>query len=668
MKTLPSGTVTFLFTDVEASTRRWEAHSREMKEAMARHDAIVESAITTHGGSVFTTAGDAFCAAFSSPHGSILAAVTAQLALLEQDWGVLTPFHVRMALHSGNADERGGDYFGPPLNRCARLLSTGHGGQVLVSSATVQLAQDDLPSGVTLLDLGIHQLRDMVRAEHVFQLIHPELVADFPPLRSEGSLPSADEALAEGRRAHAANRWEVAYRTLTLAGATTDLPAEDLQRLAEAAFWTGRGDESIAMREKAYGIYVREGKNEAGALIALALGESYKHRLAKSVSNAWIARAERLLGDDSETDARGYLLRWKCTSAFDNDPDEALALADEVIAIGNRLGNRSLEALGLQDKGRLLVAMGRIEEGMRLVDEAMVAAVAGELDPETTGRSYCNMLSVCDEVADYQRASEWSDAAQTWSAQHPESVYPGVCRITRAELKWLHGDWDEATAELQRASHELTGFTDVAGKALYQAGEIELRSGRFEAAEKSFRAAHEHGCTPLPGLAELRLREGRPQEAEHLLREALNGIKGRLTRVRFLPTLIDVQLALGRTAESRETLSELESVAEICGSTALRSEAAQRRAALAVAEDLPAEAIGNLHAAIAGWTELQMPYEVAQARLLLGEAHRSTGNPTAARLEMETARSIFARLGASADVHAADTALGGMPEPLSEQS
>lgn len=663
MKTLPSGTVTFLFTDLEASTKLWEAHPGAMKVAMARHDSIVESAITEHGGSVFTTAGDGFGAAFSSPHGAILAAVTAQLGLLEHDWGDVAPFHVRMALHTGNADERGGDYFGPPLNRCARLLSTGHGGQVLLSSATVHLAQDDLPPSVTLRDLGTHELRDIARAEHVFQLVHPGLAADFPSLRSQDSLPSVAELLADGRQAHASNRWEAAYRTLSAAGATTDLTAEDSQRLAEAAVWTGRGDEAIAVREKAYGAYVREGKNEAGALIALALGESYKHRLATSVSNAWIARAERLLGDGSETKALGYLLRWKCVSASETDPNEALALADRVIAIGTRLGSRSLEALGLQDKGKVLVSMGRIEEGMRLVDEAMVAAVAGELDPETTARSYCNMLAVCDEVADYQRASEWSEAAQAWCEQHSESVYPGICRITRAELKWLHGDWDGATVELQRASHELTGFTVIAGKALYQTGEIELRSGRLDAAEKSFRAAHEHGCTPLPGIAELRLRQNRPEEAEQLLRDALSEIKGPLTRVRFLPTLIDAQLALGQADEAREALRELESVAETCASTALRAEAAHRRAALAMAEALPGDAIGDLHAAIKGWTELQMPYEIAQARLLLGEVHRLTGNSSPARLELETARSIFARLGAQADADAAETALRNVAEP-----
>ncbi len=262
------------------------------------------------------------------------------------------------------------------------------------------------------------------------------------------------------------------------------------------------------------------------------------------------------------------------------------------------------------------------------------------------------MLDVCNQVADYQRAAEWSDAAQAWCEQHSDSAYPGVCRIFRAELKWLRGDWDWATAELNRAVEELTGFTPIVGLALYQTGEIELRAGRFPEAEGHFQSAHEHGFTALPGMAELRLREGNPEAAEQLLTDVLGqeGM-GPLARARFLPALIDTELALGRTAESERALTELEQVAEMCGSIAMRSSAAHRRAALAVSDERPDDAIQNLQAAIKGWTELQMPYEAAQSRLLLAETLHSAGNDTAARLEMESARAAFERLGAEADVH-----------------
>lgn len=653
MGTLPTGTVTFLFTDVEASTRRWEEHPDAMKGAMARHDAIVRDAIETNDGSVFTTAGDEFCSAFSSPQKAIRAAVSAQLGLVAEQWGVLAPFRVRMALHTGNADEREGDYFGPPLNRCARLLSTGHGGQIIVSSATAQLVQDNPPAGVNLEDLGAHELKDLERPEHVYQVLHSDLPTDFPALRSEGPVQDAADLLAEGRQAHASQSWEPAYQALASAATTIELDAEDLERLGDAAFWTGRSDEGISVREKAYGAYVREGKNQAAALIALDLGESYKYRLAKAISNAWIARAERLVADAPGSEAEGYVLRWQSVAAFESDgePEKALALADRVIATGSALGNRSLEALGLQDKGRFLVALGQIDDGMRLVDEAMVAAVAGELSPMVTGRSYCNMLAVCDQVADYQRAAEWSDAAQAWCEQHSDSAYPGVCRIFRAELKWLRGDWDSAAAELSQAMQELTGFTPIVGLALYQMGEVKLRAGKLREAEDHFQSAHEHGFTALPGMAELRLREGNAEAAAQLLTDILGqqGM-GPLARARFLPTLIDAELALGRIRESQQALTELEQVAEMCGSTAMRSLAAHRRAALALSDARPDDAIKSLQAATKGWTELQMPYEAAQSRLLLAEALHSVGNDTAARLEMESARSGFERLGAAADI------------------
>lgn len=650
---LPTGTVTFLFTDVESSTRLWETNPDGMKAALALHDGLARGAIEDHQGAVFTTAGDAFCAAFTTPHHAIKAAVAGQRALATADWGALEPLRVKMALHTGNADERDGDYFGPPLNRCARLLSTGHGGQILVSEITANLIRDDLPSGVRLKDLGAHSLKDLERTEHVFQVLHDELPAEFPGLRSERPVMDAADQLAAGRQAHAAQQWEPAYLALAAAAGALDLEAEDLQRLGEAAYWTGRTDEGVSVREKAYGAYTKEGKRQPAALIALTLADLYKYRLAKAVSKAWVARAESLIDDDSPTEAYGYLLRWKCIEAFESEgqPEKAFELADQVIAVGAALGNRSLEALGLQDKGRFLVATGRIDEGMALVDEAMVAAVSGELNADATGRSYCNMLTVCDQVADFQRASEWSAAAEEWCKQHSDSAYPGICRIFRAELKWLHGDWESAVADLDQAVSELTGFTPIVGAALYQKAEVALRAGSLEDAEALFRSAHEHGYSALPGLAELRLRQGDPEAAVQLVRDALGGQNlGPLARAKYLPVLFDTELILGHRDEAMQALTELEEVATLCASTAMRSSAAHRRGAISLSDDEPAAAVGELRAAIVGWTELQMPYETAQSRMLLAQAQLSLGLDSAARLELSAARSAFETLGANLDI------------------
>ncbi len=170
----PTGLVTFLFTDVEGSTRLWARDPEAMSRALQRHDRVLESAIADHGGYVFTKAGDAFSAAFSSPADAVRAAITAQRELGAAESDEDEPLRVRMALHAGEAEERGGDYYGPPLNRCARLLEVANGGQIAISSVVAGLL-DDPPEGVSLRDLGEHRLRDLAGTERVFDVGHPDL-------------------------------------------------------------------------------------------------------------------------------------------------------------------------------------------------------------------------------------------------------------------------------------------------------------------------------------------------------------------------------------------------------------------------------------------------------------------------------------------------------------
>ena len=186
----PTGTVTFLFTDIEGSTTRWEHHRSAMQAALTRHDALLRQAIDDHGGYVFKTVGDAFCAAFASPLAALEAALAAQRALASEDWGTVGPIRVRMALHTGLAQQRDDDYFGPPLNRIARLLSAGHGMQVLLSGVTQELVRDQLPVDAALRDLGAHRLKDLIRPEHIFQLMAPDLPVDFPPLHTLDNRPN----------------------------------------------------------------------------------------------------------------------------------------------------------------------------------------------------------------------------------------------------------------------------------------------------------------------------------------------------------------------------------------------------------------------------------------------------------------------------------------------
>src|SRR5215203_3319386 len=191
MAELPRGTVTFLFTDIEGSTRLWERDRSAMASAVDCHLALLDDAIVSRNGVHFKTVGDAVQAAFPTAPDAVAAALAAQKTLLSEDWGTLDPLRVRMALHAGEAipDDRG-DYLAAPLNRLARLLAIGHGGQVLLSQTVQQLTRGALPAGAELRDLGDHRLRDLLEPERVFQLLHPDLPTDFPPLRSLDAKPN----------------------------------------------------------------------------------------------------------------------------------------------------------------------------------------------------------------------------------------------------------------------------------------------------------------------------------------------------------------------------------------------------------------------------------------------------------------------------------------------
>jgi class 3 adenylate cyclase len=194
---------TFLFTDIEGSTQLWDRFPAAMREALARHDAILRAAAEAHNGFVFKTIGDAFCIAFERPAQAVRAALEAQRTLGTADWGVVGAIKVRMAIHGGIVEGRDGDFFGPPLNRVARLRDAGHGGQVLVSAWVRDAltphdaggsAGEPLREGITLLDQGEHMLKDLAQAEHIYQLRAPGLADGFPVLRTlseKNNLPSS---------------------------------------------------------------------------------------------------------------------------------------------------------------------------------------------------------------------------------------------------------------------------------------------------------------------------------------------------------------------------------------------------------------------------------------------------------------------------------------------
>ncbi len=460
------------------------------------------------------------------------------------------------------------------------------------------------------------------------------------------AMTDADQ-LERGRSAFARYAWREAYETLGGADATRGLDPADLERLAESAWWVSDGTACVRARERAYRGYVQRGELRHAASVALALAEDHYHRLARAVGQGWIRRAERHLEDLPEGAEHGWLERIRFLIALEaeGEADAAVAHSDRTLEIARRVGDRDLETLALQDRGRALVTLGRVKEGMALIDEAMTAVTAGELTPRTTGRAYCNMMSTCERLGDIGRAVEWSEAAHAWLEPHPDSGFPGICRVHRAGMLRKRGALAEAEREARRATEELADFlVDVAGEAYYELGEIRLRAGDLPGAGDMFGQAQVRGRDPQPGLALLRLAEGRAEAARTMIERALSAPAiTALDRARLLPTLVEVSVACGEIDRAEAGAAELETITATYTAPALVASAALARGRVELARDRAEPAVLHLRRASRIWAEIDLPVELAQTRLLLSRAYAALGDADAAELEERAAQAAMAR-------------------------
>jgi DNA-binding CsgD family transcriptional regulator len=378
-----------------------------------------------------------------------------------------------------------------------------------------------------------------------------------------------------------------------------------------------------------------------------------------AVGTGWLGRAERHLDERPECVEHALLAVIQATVArFGGELDAALALAKRGVRIAQRFGDRNFLAMAIHTEGLVHIASGRIAEGMRLLDEAMTSVVAGELSDHFTGAIYCNVIEACLLLADVRRAGEWSEAAWAWCETiPPEFPFLGMCRVNRAEVARLGGRWPEAEAEATRAVDELSRLGPAApAPAFYEIGEIRRRTGDFAGAEEAFARAHELGFEPQPGLALLRLAQGKVEAA----RTGLGLTGGRAStapqRARLLAATVEVALAADDLDEARAARDELGIVAGGFETPSLSATAATADGAVRLAEADPRAALGSLRRACATWQELKLPYETAKARVLCGLALRAAGDEEDAERELRSALAAFERLGAAPDV-ATTTAL-----------
>ena len=459
------------------------------------------------------------------------------------------------------------------------------------------------------------------------------------------------ETLERARHALEAHAWQQAYEGF---GALDEqgLSGEDLERLAQAAWWSAHPSESIEAFERAFASFSGEGRGRDAARVGLRLAIEHADRQESAVSNGWLQRATRLLADEPECSEQGWLELCLVRSSFEHGEfEEAERHAGVVQEIGARQGDRDIEAFGRALEGAILVFHTQVEQGLALVDEATLAAVGGELSPYVAGNIYCLTIGICRSVADYRRASEWTEAAARWCERESITAFPGVCRVQRAEILRLRGSYDAAEDEAGKARTELEAFGRLpqAGAGANEVGEVRLRRGDLDGAEEAFAQAHRLGNEPQPGMALLRLARGQVDAARSSIGTALADAGDPFDRARLLPARVEIALAAYDVTDAREAAEELGRTAEAIGAPMLHAAAHQALGATLTYEEDAAAAIAELRKAVRTWTEADAPFEAAQARRWLAVAYRAGGDEASAVLELGSAKAAFEGLGAVRD-------------------
>ena len=467
--------------------------------------------------------------------------------------------------------------------------------------------------------------------------------------------PGGGDALAPARAALGRWAWGEALELATAlgpAGAGGRAEAERLEVVAEAAWWLGRLDDCIEAREAAYATYEAAEDLIGAGRCAVWLWEHHTMKVRPSIAGAWLRRARRALEGHPECSEHGALvLREAETAHGSGDLAGALERARAAHALARRIGSADLEAEALQTIGRILIDVGEVTEGLANLDEAMLSAVEGRLSPYSTGKVHCSMISACEQLGDLRRAAEWTDATTRWAEDHPFAMWPGICRVHHAALLQQRGEWTAAEREARRACAELDGFHVPNVAAGYvEIGEIRRRLGDLAGAEAAFARSEALCGQASAGLALVRLAQHRTEAAQAIIGRMLaEQTWNRLARGRLLPAQVQIAVAAGDLDTAAEAADELDAIAAASGSPALSAAARSARGRLQLAQGDLVAACATLQQAIQEWIQLEVPYEVATARLLLAQACRTCGDDDTAATSLTQAAEIFDRLGAALD-------------------
>ena len=461
------------------------------------------------------------------------------------------------------------------------------------------------------------------------------------------------DVLDSGRAAFARHAWLDAFTTLSAADGHSPLDAPDLERLAMAAYLLGRDSESAEAMIRAHHAFLAGGDAIRAARCAFWLGFG-RTDAERARASGWLAKARRLL-DDCGRDCveRGYVL---LPAALDAVARGDIATAGTIFAeaarIGGRFGDVDLVSRARAGRGRTLNTLDEKASGVALLDEVMVGVMAGEVSPLIAGTVYCSAIEACFEMGDMGRAQEWTGALSDWCAAEPDVVaYRGHCLVRRAEVMLLHGVWVDAMSEAEQACERLSRpGQPPAGPAFYLLAELHRLRGEFAKAEHAYTRASEAGRTPQPGLALLRLAQGRTDAAKAALCHLADDGRDRRKRATVLAACVEIQIAAGDLAAARTAADDLAALATALDTPFVHALSAHASGATLLAEGYAGAALAALDRARTLWRGLDAPYDVARADALAGLAYRALGDADTSELQLDAARRVFRELGALPDL------------------
>jgi DNA-binding CsgD family transcriptional regulator len=488
------------------------------------------------------------------------------------------------------------------------------------------------------------------------------------PMPARSTAPRT--ALELGRESFRRQSWADAEAQLSAADLEEPIGPDDLERLAVATYLLGRYEDSAAVSRRAYQESMRIGDVGRAARAAFWIAVEHLGRGEMAPAAGWLARAERLVGDDGgERVESGYLLIGAAAkSQALGDLAAALGTYERAGVIATKFSDPDLLVLARLGQGEALVALRQTAAGLALMDEVMVSVTSDEVSPVVVGIAYCSVIDSCQRVFDLRRAQEWTAALDRWCDAQPQLVhFRGQCLLNRAELKRFHGAWQDAATEAGRASERLAEPEPdpSLGEAIYQTGELHRLRGEFAEAEAAYRRASRLGRRPEPGMALLRLAQGRTEVAAAIISRAADETTDYFARPRLLGPLVEVMLAAGSTAAARLAADEMMRIADEVGAPLLTAMASRAEGAVLLAEGDARAALAALRASWTAWHELDAPYEAARTRVLVGRACRALGDTDSAAMELDAARDVFETLGALPDLSQLTALEGDAAGPVS---